>query len=70
MLTLAATATPSGATHSNHPWPVAVLLLLALAWTAGYLLLSWIRPLRRCRRCDGLPVAAFRAAPGWLRLRC
>jgi len=33
---------------------LAVLLLLALTWTAGYLLLCWIWPLRHCRRCTGL----------------
>ena len=54
MLTLAATATPPTATHSNHTGMLAVLLLLALAWAAGYLLLCWIRPLRPCRACAGL----------------
>jgi hypothetical protein len=54
VLTLAATATPLAATHGNHPGALAVLLLLTLAWTAGYLLLCWIWPLRHCRRCTGL----------------
>ena len=54
MLTLAATATPPAATHSNHPSGLAVLLLLAAIWTAGDLLLCWIRPLRHCRACAGL----------------
>ena len=54
MLTLAATATPTTATRSNHPSMLAILLLLALAWAAGYLLLCWIWPLRHCRRCAGL----------------
>src|SRR5262249_26619848 len=54
MLTLTTTATPPTPTHSNPPGALVVLILLALAWTAGYLLLCWIRPLRHCRRCAGL----------------
>jgi hypothetical protein len=54
VLTLAATATPPAATHSNHPGGLAALLLLATIWTTGYLLLCWIRPLRPCRACAGL----------------
>jgi len=66
VLTLTATATPPTATHSNHPGALAVLLLLALAWTAGYLLLCWIWPLRHCRRCAGL---GKRRSPSGRRLR-
>ncbi len=33
--------------------PLAALILISLAVTAGYLALCWLVPFRRCRHCHG-----------------
>ena len=54
MLSHAATATHTAATHSHHLPGISVLLLIGIAWAVGYLLLCWIWPFTNCRRCSGL----------------
>lgn len=54
MLHLAATATPTTATHGHHLPGAGLLLLIGVVWAVGYLLLCWIWPFANCRRCSGL----------------
>ena len=54
MPSLAATATHTATTHGHHLPGAGLLLLLGIGWTVGYLLLCWVAPFTKCRRCHGL----------------
>jgi hypothetical protein len=48
---------------------IAIAVLAALAWTAGYAIACWIWPFTACRRCDGNGKLRSPSGRAWRRCR-